>query len=133
MRIYDNGTYRDETAEEQALREGIVGEYLLSINGRVEILEENRFAKNVNSITLLSHKWVGDTSPYSQVVDIPGVTPRSKVDLQPSAEQLTVFHEKDLTFVTENEDGVVTVFCIGQKPMNDYTVQIVITEVVVNE
>ena len=133
MRIYDNGVYRDETAEEKALRESSVGENIVSINERIEILEQNRFAKNVNSIALLSDNWTGDASPYSQIVEIPGITPHSKVDLQPSAEQLTIFHEKDLTFVTENDNGVVTVFCIGQKPMNDYTIQIVITEVVVNE
>ena len=133
MRIYDNGTYRDETADEKALRESIIGEHVVSINERVAILEENRFAKNINNVTLLSDNWVGEVSPYSQVVDIAGTTPHSKVDLQPSADQLTVFHEKDLTFVTENENGVVTVFCIGQKPTNDYIIQAVITEVVVNE
>ena len=133
MRIYDNGTYRDETADEKALRESIVGEYVVSINERVATLEENRFAKNINSVTLLFDNWTGEASPYSQVVDIPGITPHSKVDLQPSADQLTIFHEKDLTFVTENENGVVTVFCIGQKPTNDYIIQAVITEVVVNE
>ena len=132
MRVYDNGTYRDETAEEKALRESIVGENVTSINERVAILEQNKFAKNINSVTLLSDNWVGDVSPYSQVVEISGVTPYSKVDLQPSAEQLTIFHEKELTFVTQNDDGIVTVFCIGQKPINDYIIQSVIPEVVVN-
>ena len=103
-----------------------------SMEERVAVLEENRFAKNVNTITLASDNWVGDASPYSQVVNIPGITDHSKVDLQPSAEQLTIFHEKDLAFVTENENGVVTVFCIGQKPVNDYVIQTVITEVIVN-
>ena len=103
-----------------------------SIEGRIAVLEENKYAKNVNTITLASDNWVGDASPYSQVVNIAGVTENSKVDLQPSAEQLTIFHEKDLTFVTENDDGVVTAFCIGQKPANDYTIQAVITEVVYN-
>lgn len=103
-----------------------------SIEGRIAVLEENRFAKNVNTITLASDNWVGDASPYSQVVNIPGITDHSKVDLQPSAEQLTIFYEKDVSFVTENENGVVTVFCIGQKPLNDYTIQIVVTEVVYN-
>ena len=103
MRIYDNGTYRDETEEEKALRESIVGEHVVSIHERVAILEENRFAKNVNSITLLSDNWTGEASPYSQVIDMVGITPYSKVDLQPSAEQLTVFHEKDLAFVILNE------------------------------
>ena len=39
------------------------------------------------------------------------------------------FYEKDITFVTENEGGVVTVYVIGQKPTNDYTIQVTITEV----
>ena len=51
------------------------------------------------------------------------------MDLTPSVEQLAVFYDKDLTFVTENEDGVVTVYAIGQKPTNDYTIQVTITEV----
>ena len=46
-------------------------------------------------------------------------------------EQLAIFYNKDLTFVTENEDGVVTVYAIGQKPTNDYTIQATITEVYV--
>ena len=87
-------------------------------------------AKTVlTEVTLLASAWEGDTSPYSQVVTIEGVTANSKVDLQPSVEQLTIFHQKDIAFVTENEDGVVTVFAIGDKPANDYTIQATITEV----
>ena len=81
--------------------------------------------------TLTSSGWIGDTSPYSQVVYIDGVTENSQVDLTPSAEQLTIFHDKDLTFVTENVNGVVTVYAIGQKPTSDYTIQVTIKEVLV--
>ena len=83
----------------------------------------------VASVVLLASSWVGGASPYSQVVTIPGVTSTSKVDLLPSAEQLEIFHDKDLAFVTENTGGVVTVYAIGDKPKNDYTIQISITEV----
>lgn len=83
----------------------------------------------LTEITVYADRWVGDVSPYSQVVDIAGVKSNSKVDLQPSVEQLEVFHEIDLAFVTENDDGVVTVFAIGDKPTNDYTIQATITEV----
>lgn len=86
-------------------------------------------AVRVAEITLLAANWVGDASPYSQVVTIDGITPYSQVDLTPSVEQLTIFHDKDLAFVTENEDGTVTVFAIGQKPENDYTIQVTIKEV----
>lgn len=87
------------------------------------------------SVTLYADKWeqISDKKWSQEVtVDNATITFNSKVDLQPSAEQLTIFHEKDLAFVTENEDGVVTVFCIGQKPMNDYVIQSTITEVVPN-
>ena len=47
------------------------------------------------------------------------------------SEDLTIFHEKDLAFVTENENGTITVYAIGQKPENDYTIQVTLTEVAV--
>jgi hypothetical protein len=81
------------------------------------------------TITLLSSAWVVDGDRYAQIVSIPEATAYSKVDLQPSAEQLTIFHEKDIAFVTENVGGTITVYCIGQKPTNDYTIQATITEV----
>ena len=94
------------------------------------------------SVTLLSDNWtqaIDDDgniieNKWSQIVlqDSEDITEYSKVDLQPSANQLTIFHEKDLTFVAENEDGVVTVFCVGRAPINDYIIQATITEVVYN-
>ena len=83
----------------------------------------------IANVDLLSANWIGDASPYSQVVNIAGVTENSQVDLTPSIEQLVIFYEKDLGFVTENDDGVVTVYAIGQKPENDYNIQVTITEV----
>lgn len=82
-------------------------------------------------VDLLSANWVGEESPYSQVVTVEGVTEHSQVDLTPSIEQLVVFYEKDLGFVTENYNGVVTVYALGQKPEHDYNIQVTITEVVV--
>lgn len=83
----------------------------------------------IGEVDLLSANWVGSGNLYSQVVSVPGVTANSQVDLTPSVEQLVVFYEKDLTFVTENDGGVVTVYAIGQRPENDYTIQVTITEV----
>lgn len=87
---------------------------------------------SISYIDLAASKWTGNASPYSQVVAIDGVTENSKIDLNPSVEQLAVFHQKDIAFVAENEDGVVTVYCIGQKPTANYTMQITITEVIAN-
>lgn len=98
-----------------------------NIDNRLEALESS--VPRVSEITLLASAWTGSTSPYSQVVEIEGVTEYSQVDLKPSMEQLDVFHDKDIALVAENEDGVVTVYLIGNKPTNDYTMQVSITEV----
>lgn len=105
-------------------------------NGNPVTLEELKhllgFAPaRVAVVTLLASAWVGSDNLHSQVVAVDGVTTHSKVDLLPSVEQLVIFHNKDVTFVTENEDGVVTVYAIGDKPTLDYKMQVQITEVAV--
>lgn len=97
-----------------------------------EMLARMQGANRIAYIDLLSANWQGEDSPYSQVVAIDGVTENSKIDLNPSIKQLDIFHEKDISFVAENENGEVTVFCIGQKPLQDYKMQITITEVITN-
>lgn len=125
--------------------EGTEAEWLASLKGKdateeqiatavaayMETHQVSGSAATIGEVALLASAWVGDNSPYYQVVEIDGVTENSQVDLTPSVAQLAVFHQKDLAFVTENEDGVVTVYAIGDKPMNDYTIQVTITEVYV--
>ena len=98
-----------------------------NIDVRLESLENS--VPRITEVTLLASAWVGEASPYTQVVTIDGITEYSQVDLKPSAEQLAVFNDKEIGFVAENEDGVVTVYLIGNKPANDYTMQVSITEV----
>ena len=85
------------------------------------------------TITLNASDWVDDDNGCYQVVEVAGATPYSMVDLQPTAEQLGIFYEKDVAFVAENEGGVITVYCIGIKPTNDYVIQATVTEVEANE
>lgn len=82
-----------------------------------------------SEVELPANKWVGSENVYSQIVSIGGVTENTQVDLTPSAEQLIAFYRKDLALVAENEEGVVTVYVIGQKPTNDYVIQVTLTEV----
>lgn len=113
----------------------VLCENFMEIEERLSGLENNSHpggiggAARIGEVTLESNAWVGNNNLYSQVVTIEGVTENSQVDLTPSVEQLAVFYEKDLAFVTENDGGVVTVYVIGQKPQNDYTIQVTITEV----
>ena len=71
---------------------------------------------------------------YGQRVNVNNavITKRSKVDLQITSEQMVIFYKKDIAFVTENDGGVVTVYCVGQIPENDYKIQAIVTEVSVN-
>ena len=115
--IYDTETEIESTDEFNALAALIAEVQTLKV---VPVISE---------VTILAADWAGEESPYSQVVVIEGVTEFSQVDLKPSVDQLTIFHEKDLAFVTENDGGVVTVYAIGDKPTNDYTMQVTITEV----
>ena len=87
-------------------------------------------ATKLTQVTLSAANWKGAESPYSQVVEVEGVSVNSMVNLQPSVEQLEIFHDKDIAFSTENNGGVVTVYAIGDKPSNDYTIQATIMEVV---
>jgi hypothetical protein len=122
---------------ENPVQNKVITEAFGNIDNRLQAVERNSGggeakAAHIAYIDLLSAKWQGGDNLYSQVVDIAGVTEYSKVDINPSVEQLAIFYKKDIAFTTENEDGVVTVYCIGQKPADDYTMQVTITEVNVN-
>lgn len=104
-------------------------ENIKDIKKKVDLLYAKSLVKTI-SIRLLASDWVKDgVNQYSQIVSVSNITPYSKIDLQPTLEQLAIFYEKDITFVTENDNKVVTVYCIGQKPQNDYVMQATITEV----
>ena len=126
-------TYKEHTTVSNNAGAWMDLEYVMDakkyIDSRLAGEVAKQSASTIGYVNLLASKWVGSTAPYSQVVSIEGVTEYSQVDLTPSVEQLSIFHHKDLAFVTENDDGVVTVYAIGEKPLNDYTMQVTITEV----
>jgi hypothetical protein len=117
----------DGAVQEIVIEDVTSPDLMPGIDKRLETLENN--APRVSEVTLLANNWEGELSPYAQVVEIEGVTEYSQVDLKPDMEQLDVFHDKDISFVAENEDGIITVYLIGKKPENDYTMQVSITEV----
>ena len=126
-------TYKDHTTVFNDAGAYMELEYVMDAKKYIDnlVISGGGSVAKLTSVTLLASSWTGSNSLYSQVVSIPGITEYSKVDLLPSVEQLAVFHNKDVAFVTENEDGVVTVYAIGDKPLLDYTMQAQITEVLV--
>lgn len=81
-------------------------------------------------ITLFADKWdTIEERRHIQVVEVPTVTNKSELRIDITPEQALIFSQKDITFIVGNGNGVVTVECIGQKPANDYEIQIKIEEV----
>lgn len=83
----------------------------------------------IATISLPAASWTGSSEPYSQVVEINTVTTATKVDLQPSAQQIVSLQSSETTLMIENNGGVVTCHAIGNKPTVDYTMQVLLQEV----
>lgn len=84
----------------------------------------------LTELKLPAANWKGGESPYSQVVAMDSVTVNSRVDLQPSVEQMEEFMALGLSLTTVNDHGTITVYAIGEKPEVDYTIQASVVEVI---
>lgn len=81
------------------------------------------------TVTLPASAWTGSANPYSQVVTVSGVTANSKIDLQPTAQQIVDLQDQEIAITAENNGGTVTFYAIGGKPTSSYTMQVLLTEV----
>ena len=75
--------------------------------------------------------WNDEGDLYYQVVDCNGVTAYSKLDLQPTPEQIISLQNEEISLMATNNNGMVTVYAIGGRPSSDYTMSVLITEVIV--
>lgn len=82
------------------------------------------------NISLLATGWVGSEAPYSQIVEISGVTTNSQIDLRPTPAQVKQLQTDETTLLAANDNGVVTIYALGYKPTVNYEMQATITEVV---
>ena len=74
--------------------------------------------------------WKGGTSPYSQVVQVDGISLNSKVDIQISPDMLGQLYNQDIVFTTENRGGEVTLIATGDRPAVDCEFQATVSEIV---
>lgn len=82
------------------------------------------------TITVVQNQWQkGEGNIWYQVVPVNTVTPNTKVDLQPTAEQVLAMQEGGITLMTGNNNGVVTLYGVGGVPMDPWTIQVLLTEV----
>ena len=89
----------------------------------------------VVTVPLIQSKWklIENTDDpkngcYEQEVALEAITKYSQLDLHPAADMLAEFKNLGLVFVTENHNGVITVYSIGNVPLKDYDVQATIVE-----
>ena len=85
----------------------------------------------IATIQLPKESWEGSGFIYSQNVLVEGVKENSPIDLRPSPEQMRELLISEISLTATNRGGIVTVFAIGGKPTSDYTMQIMVMEVVV--
>lgn len=84
----------------------------------------------VTDIVMKVDSWYGGAGMWSQIVEVAEASMFSKIDLQPSAEQLLILQRLEAAMTVENAAGVITVYVTGNKPKTDITIQATITEVI---
>lgn len=86
----------------------------------------------ITTITLSAASWTGSSNPWSQVVEITAdanIGISSKLDPQPTAQQIVSMQNEETSIMLSNEGGRIVAYAIGNKPTVDYTMQVLITEV----
>lgn len=84
----------------------------------------------VTELTLAADGWKNAVSPYFQIVALDGVSVNSKVDLQPDTAQIAALAKSGTVLTAVNNNGIVTVYAVGNKPNEQITMQASISEVV---
>ena len=82
-----------------------------------------------SEIILPVSNWTGDASPYSQVVTITGATSNMRIDLMPTAVQFQQLVSDSTMLTVENNNSIITVYAIGEKPSVDYSMQAIISTI----
>lgn len=83
------------------------------------------------TITVGTTWTLSSTNLYTQVVQISGITSKSKVDLQLDATTYQALETVGVKALwSENNNGVVSIFCLGSAPSTSFEVQAEITETI---
>lgn len=131
---FENETLRNNIAtlinDVQALENTTAtSEQLNAAIERITTLEEKQATELiVTEITLAADDWTGDTSPYTQTLEIPNASPTSQINLHPTTEQIIDLQNQNITLTVGNNNGIVTFYAINNKPAADYNIVITITD-----
>lgn len=87
------------------------------------------YIPKLTTITLKTASWSGNTSLYSQEIELSCATETSMVNLQPTPSQLASWQDEGFAFTTYSHNGSVSVYVTGGKPTEDYTLQVIVQNV----
>lgn len=95
-------------------------------------ISEQTFVAKRLELTLPTADWdySSEYGYYRQTVTVEGSTIHSKIDLQPTSQQLVELINNGISMFVANEDGVINVYAIGGNPGIDMTIQATKMEVV---
>ena len=81
------------------------------------------------TVFLPAADWKGAAWEFQMQITVENISKRSRIDLYPSAENLTALRKMGCGLVIKNEDGTVTAYALGSRPAEDITIQAAIAEV----
>lgn len=79
-------------------------------------------------ITIPKNGWKGAISPYTQAIQVEGVSVSSVVDLSGDSTALETLTKSRCMVYLENEEGTITAVAVGGKPKDDLVLQAMIQE-----
>ena len=82
----------------------------------------------IRTITLPAAAWSGTSSPYSQSVTIAGTSGSSRIELMPSKDVVMSLFSAGIALGTENNNGTIVVYALGNRPSTDITMQVAISK-----
>lgn len=82
----------------------------------------------ISNVTIRADAWAGD-GPYSQNLDVDGITANSKIDIQADSDTISTILSNGHCLSIKNDNGVATIYSIGSKPTTDIIIQLNIVEV----
>ena len=82
-------------------------------------------------ITVVAAHWVESENGeyYTQEVAVPTATANSRIDLDPSPEQIIQLMDEAVSMFIANDNGVIKAYALGSAPSTDMTFKIRISEV----
>ena len=95
---------------------------------KADYIKNKPASPKVSAVNLLASGWTGSGAHWTQMVGINDITVNSKIDIQPTVDQIASLQAVGAMMTIENNNGAATAHVIGNKPNIDYTFKILITE-----